>query len=228
MTKARAMHEHEGQKKGPERVRKILVTAGPTIEPLDPIRYISNHSTGTMGYEIAGECARRGFDVCLISGPVHLSPPSGVEVVKVTTAREMRDRVLERVGESDCLIMAAAVCDFRPGKVERQKIKKRGELRLRLVKNPDILLEVGQREGLVKVGFALETENPVENGKNKLRAKDLDMIIINTKSEGADPFGPGEKRYMLMDRGGNIREFKDVMKRQMARVIIGEVEKYFG
>ncbi|RKY42133.1 MAG: hypothetical protein DRP85_03720 [Candidatus Makaraimicrobium thalassicum] len=218
------VHEYLKMDKDSTPAGKILVTAGPTIEPLDPVRYISNYSTGMMGYEIAAECAERGFDVCLISGPVNLSPPAGVETVGVKTAGEMRDRVVERVSECDCLIMAAAVCDFRPEKEKKHKIKKKETLSVRFVKNTDILLEVGKREGLVKVGFALESENPVENGQNKLKAKSLDMIIINKKDTETDPFGPGEKEYILIDAGGNIKRFEELTKRQMAGVIIGEVE----
>ena len=198
--------------------RKILITAGPTIEPLDPVRYISNYSTGTMGYEIAAKGKEKGFDVCLVSGPVSLSAPSGVEVVSVVTALEMKDRTIERIDEYDCLIMTAAVCDFRPEKSEQHKIKKQEALNLRLVKNPDILSEIGCRDDLIKVGFALETENPIENGKNKLKAKKLDMIIINTKDEEKDPFGEGEKEYAMVNKAGNVREFKALTKKQMAEV----------
>ncbi len=222
MTQARAMHRPD---KDPGSSRRILVTAGPTIEPLDPVRYISNRSTGTMGYEIAAEGRRRGFKVCLISGPVHLPPPSGVEVLSVTTAREMKDKVAERIGGCDCVIMAAAVCDFRPEKSAKRKIKKRETLDIKLVKNPDILLEAGQREGLVKVGFALETENALENAKGKLEKKGLDLIVINTIDEKSDPFGPGAARYILLDRDGNIREVESLTKKQMAGIIVREVER---
>ncbi|MFH1553244.1 MAG: phosphopantothenoylcysteine decarboxylase [Candidatus Omnitrophota bacterium] len=150
---------------------KLLVTAGPTIEPLDPIRFFSNRSTGTMGFAIAAEARKKGFDVCLVSGPVHLSSPKGVERVNVQTARQMRDAVSERIGGYDCLIMTAAVCDFRPEKEAPQKIKKRETLTLKLIRNPDILLEAVREKNLVKVGFALETENPIQNAKKKLRKK---------------------------------------------------------
>ena len=222
MTQARAVHKAD-ENSGPS--RKILVTAGPTREPLDPVRYISNRSTGIMGYKIAAEGKRRGFEVCLVSGPVRLSSPPGVEVLNVTTAREMRDKVFERVDEYDCVIMAAAVCDFRPEKNEKQKIKKQKTRALRLVKNPDILSEIGRRKGLVKVGFALETENPLENAKSKLKAKDLDLIIINAIDSVSDPFGSGTARYTLLDSSGNIREIERSTKKRMAEIIIREVEK---
>jgi phosphopantothenoylcysteine decarboxylase/phosphopantothenate--cysteine ligase len=222
MIQARAGHK---KNKNPKFPGKILVTAGPTIEPLDPVRYISNRSTGAMGYEIAAEGKRRGFEVCLISGPAHLTAPSGVETLNVLTAQEMRDKVIDRIGGYDCVIMAAAVCDFRPERSEKRKIKKRETMMLKLVKNPDILSEIGRKKGLVKVGFALETEDPFENARDKLRAKDLDLIIINTISKGSDPFGTGGARYALLDRNDNIREIGKRTKKQMAGIIMGEVEK---
>jgi len=204
--------------------KKILVTAGPTIEPLDPIRYLSNHSTGTMGYEIAKECVKRGHEVCLISGPVQLSLPAGVDIIDVETAREMKVRVMEQLDGADCLIMASAVCDYRPDREEAQKIKKGGSLNLKLVRNPDILSEASGKEGLIKVGFALETENPVQNAMDKLKAKDLDMIIVNTKSGVEDPFGQGKKRFVLINAAGAVKEFADIDKGRMASHIIDEVE----
>jgi phosphopantothenoylcysteine decarboxylase/phosphopantothenate--cysteine ligase len=205
---------------------RILVTAGPTIEPLDPVRFISNHSTGIMGYEIAKEALKRGLEVCLVTGPVHLAPPIGAEVVGVTTAREMKDRVLERVGEYDCVIMAAAVCDFRAREEKKEKIKKKDGLTLELVKNPDILEKIGVRKGLVKVGFALETEeNWLANAKEKMRTKNLDLIIANVKKGAADPFGPGEKNFVLVDKTGGTKELKNVSKDECASLILDEVAR---
>lgn len=201
---------------------RILITAGPTIEPIDPVRYMSNYSTGTMGYEIASECVKRGFDVCLISGPVCLSPPLGVELIEVETSEEMKNEVIGRAGESDCLIMAAAVCDFRPVKVETSKIKKNGGLTLTLVKTADILAETGRREGFIKVGFALETEDPIGNGRKKLANKELDMIVVNVKSEKEDPFGPGKKKFSIIKNEDEVRE-EEVTKKQMAAIIMDEV-----
>ena len=205
--------------------KKIIITAGPTIEPLDPIRYLTNHSTGMMGYEIAKECVRRGFEVCLISGPVRLPLPGGVEIIDVTTAREMKDKVMERLEDADCLIMAAAVCDFRPEKEEKQKIKKKENLNVKLVKNPDILAELAKKKDLVKVGFALETENPVESAKTKLKNKKLNMIVVNIKSETEDPFGRGKKQFMIIDSSGNVKKFKNLEKARMASNIISEVQQ---
>jgi len=225
MKRGQTVRERPKPKKKPDSPGKILITAGPTIEPLDPVRYLSNRSTGTMGYEIAAEGKRRGFSVCLVSGPVCLRAPSGMEVVKVTTALEMKDRVLERIEEYDGLIMTAAVCDFRPEKSRKHKIKKRNTMTLRLVKNPDILQEVSKQKALRKIGFALETKNPIKNGRDKLKAKKLDLIIINTAGKGSDPFGPGEGQYTIMDADGNSRKYKKITKKQMSKVIINELGK---
>jgi phosphopantothenoylcysteine decarboxylase/phosphopantothenate--cysteine ligase len=209
--------------------KRILVTAGPTIEPLDPVRFISNYSTGTMGYEIAREAVRKGHDTCLVTGPVQLSPPAGVEVVRTQTALEMRDRVMERVEKYDCVVMAAAVCDFRPEERKKDKIKKQEKMTLELVKNPDILTEVGKKEGLVKVGFALETgAGWLENAKEKLQAKNLDLIVTNVKEGARDPFGPGDKDFTIIDREGNAKELKGASKEQCAEIILSEVERLLG
>ncbi len=210
--------------KNPSNSIKILVTAGPTREPIDPVRYISNLSSGMMGYEIATECEKRGFDVCLISGPVEISPPKGVDTIYVTTASEMRDKVNEQIESSGCIIMTAAVCDFRPDKIKEQKIKEDESLTLKLVKNPDILKGIENNKDLVKVGFALETENAVENAKKKIKEKFLDLIVLNEKTESNEPFGPGEKRARILDNKGNIKEFNKVTKPELARVLIDEIE----
>lgn len=206
------------------RTKKILVTAGPTIEPLDPIRFISNHSTGMMGYAIAAEGKKRGFGVSLISGPVDLKPPAGVKTVNVMTALEMKNKVVEQAGEHDCVIMTAAVCDFRPVRTKKHKIKKTAGLTLELVKNEDILTKISRVKDLVKVGFALETEKPVENGKKKLKSKKLDLIVINAKTKQEDPFGAGKKHYVTVAKNGEVKKYNSYTKKQMAGVIIDEVE----
>ncbi|MFH1664704.1 MAG: phosphopantothenoylcysteine decarboxylase [Candidatus Omnitrophota bacterium] len=213
----------------------ILVTAGPTIEPLDPVRYLSNRSSGAMGYYIAGECASKGYKVCLISGPSNLTPPDGVEIIKAETAGDMERAVMERIDEADAIVMAAAVCDFRPEEEQGHKIKKeRDGLVLKLVRNPDILAEIGLRKGLVKVGFALESRNAVENAANKLENKGLDFIVVNTVGEGMDPFGDDGKisgterflRYDILDKNGGLRQFEGITKRQMAGLIAEELDKW--
>lgn len=213
-------------KKETEFDKTILVTAGPTREPLDPIRYISNYSTGVMGYAIAEECLRRGFKVYLISGPVDIDPPDGVETEQVVTAEEMKARIMDLLDKCDCIIMTAAVCDFRPEQVQNEKIKKREQheqMVLKLKKNPDILAEIGRKEGLIKVGFALETEMSDIYGRQKLEEKELDMIIINRKGDDTDPFGEGNNDYTVMDPGDTVQYIKDIDKRKMAGIIVDKV-----
>jgi len=207
---------------------RILVTAGPTIEPIDPVRFISNRSTGLMGYEVARAAVEEGFSVCLVTGPACLDAPEGVELVRVSTTEDMRKAVMERLGETDCLVMAAAVCDFRPLKTGKEKIKKTDSITLELVKNPDILKEAGTRKGLMKVGFALETEDLAANAEKKLADKELDMIVANAKIGEGDPFGGGIKDFILMDKGRRITELKGVTKTQCAEAIIREVKRLLG
>lgn len=211
---------------------KILVTAGPTIEPLDPVRYISNYSTAEMGYAIAEEARNMGFLVCLVTGPTHLTAPLRVKTVKIKTALEMAKEVKKRVKKCDCVIMSSAVCDFRPLKEEKKKIKKDALLysrrdfkTLKLVKNPDILEQIGTRKGLVKIGFALETENVLKNARIKIKKKGLDLIVANLKTSKKNPFGPGAKDFFIMDNKGNFQKIKNVKKKQMAKIIIAKAKK---
>lgn len=207
---------------------KAVVTAGPTVEPIDPVRFLSNFSTGEMGYKVAAACRDAGFETCLISGPVGLKAPRAVRLVKVTTAREMRRSVLKEVRRADCLIMAAAVCDFRPAKTASGKIKKKKSLSLKLVKNPDILTDVGKRKGLVKIGFALETGRAMANAARKLKAKNLDLIALNTKSAEQDPFGRGKKNFVIIVRDKKPRHMKKVSKARLARLLVSEAERLIG
>lgn len=210
--------------------KKILISAGPTIEALDPVRYLSNRSTGTMGYEIASESAERGFEVVLVSGPVQIEPPGGVRVRNVVSARDMQEAIEEEVRSCDCIIMAAAVCDFRPETQKGSKIKKNDILELKLVKNPDILAAIETREDLIKVGFALESDDPIQNAGKKLREKHLDMVVLNTISGSSNPFGPdasaseGGRDYFFVDKSGNVEEKKGFTKQQIAKAIIDKIE----
>jgi phosphopantothenoylcysteine decarboxylase / phosphopantothenate---cysteine ligase len=165
----------------------VLVTAGPTREPIDPVRYISNRSSGKMGYAIAEAAARRGARVILVSGPVSLEPPPRVEVVRVETAEQMRSAVLARAAEATVILKAAAVADYRAKHAADRKIKRNGaEFTLELTPNPDIVAEVAARrtnpQQLV-IGFAAETDNTVENARKKLVAKGLDAIVLNDVSQ---------------------------------------------
>ncbi len=205
---------------------KIVVTAGPTVEPIDPVRFLSNFSTGAMGYEIARACRRKGHRTVLITGPVGIKPPAGVEVSGVMTAKQMKEAVTRETKDADALIMAAAVCDFRPAKEALKKIKKKNTLRLDLVKTPDILAGIARGKGLVKIGFALETDDAAENAKGKLRDKKLDIIVLNVKSAKEDPFGEGAKRFVIIDKHSRSKEVNNVSKRQFARVLVEEMQRF--
>ena len=169
--------------------KKILVTAGPTQEPIDPVRYLTNHSSGKMGYAIAKVCSMRGADVTLVSGKTAIKPPLFVNVVPVTTARDMYEAVTSRFDQQDIVIKAAAVADYRPKTISDQKVKKAdGELSIEMERTDDILKYLGEhkREDQFLCGFSMETEHMLENSRKKLEKKNLDMIVANNvKVEGA-------------------------------------------
>lgn len=210
--------------KRPGKNRKVIVTAGPTVEYLDPVRYITNRSTGTMGYSIAKEFISAGFPVCIITGPVCVKKPHGAEVVEVSTAREMLEEVNKRKTLCRCLIMAAAVCDFRPQKTEKKKIKKNDLTGIKFIKNCDILMALRKDRGFVKIGFALETDSVRENGKKKLKAKGLDLLVANSVSENSDPFGNSVADYLLFSKNGEEKAFKRKNKTKIARIIFEEAK----
>jgi len=161
----------------------VLITAGPTREPIDPVRFIGNRSSGRMGYALAEAALRRGARVVLVTGPTALKPPANAEVVQVETAAEMRDEVLAKLPQATIVIKAAAVADYRPEQVSAQKIKRTGKKTLDLEPTPDILAEVAsRRKGQIVVGFAAETENILENARKKLAAKAVDAIVVNDVS----------------------------------------------
>lgn len=162
--------------------KRVLITAGPTREPLDPVRFLSNRSSGKMGYALARTARRRGAEVILVSGPVSLAPPPGVDVVSVTTAEDMAEAVLSRNSQVDVIVKSAAVADFKPVNCQPLKIKKSPQgLHLDLIKNIDILAELGKRrqQGQILVGFAAESHDHVQEGQRKLREKNLDLIVVN-------------------------------------------------
>lgn len=163
--------------------RRVLVTAGPTVEEIDPVRFLSNHSSGKMGFSLAAECAGRGAEVTLIHGPVNLPPPAGVRTISVITAEEMLNAVKETFEKCDIAVMCAAVADFKPSERSISKIKKGESLTLELVKNPDILQWMGERkESRILVGFALEDEEDLIEARRKLRDKNLNLIVLNRPS----------------------------------------------
>lgn len=181
--------------------RRILVTAGPTRESLDPVRFVTNHSSGKMGYAIAAQAAARGAEVTLISGPVHLSVPSGVQAVFVTTAEEMYQEVFGRFAEQDIIIKAAAVADYRPKQVNTEKTKKKeGELVIAFERTKDILMELGKQKKPSQCicGFSMETENVLENSRAKRKKKNVDVIAANSIRESGAGFCTDTNHLVLI------------------------------
>ena len=197
---------------------KFLVTAGPTHEHLDPVRFLANASSGKMGYAIAREARRRGHTVSLISGPTHLRPPRGIRLTKVISAMSMRQAIKKEIRRSHCLIMAAAVADYRPAKSSSAKIRKgKGPRSLALVPNPDILGEIGRsRWPGVLVGFSLETETGEARARNKLRQKRLDFIVQNAPAT----IGSDSITATILFSDGRRKILKQVSKAVAARRIV--------
>ena len=205
---------------------KILVTAGPTREEIDPVRYISNHSSGRMGYAIARAARFRGAEVTLVSGPVSLTPPPGVSMVNVVSAEEMRSEVLAMAVKFDVIIKAAAVADYRPAAREDQKIKKKSaEGNLALVRNSDILAELGKvkHSGQTLVGFAAETENLQNNASAKLEAKNLDLIVANDVSAKGAGFDVETNIVRFIYRDGRSEELPILPKETVAEELLDRV-----
>ncbi len=206
---------------------RILVTAGPTEEPLDPVRHLSNRSSGKMGYAVARAASRRGARVTLISGPTALAPPAGVVLRRVRTAEQMREAVLEAVEEHDIVVKAAAVSDYRPEQAREHKIKKGGDtLTVRLRKNPDILAELGarKREGRpLLVGFAAETEDLLEHAWDKLRAKQADMIVANDVSRADAGFAVDTNRVKLLTADGRQEDLPTMPKDEVAERLLDRI-----
>ncbi len=204
----------------------VLVTAGPTREPFDPVRFITNYSSGKMGYAVALQARRRGARVTLVSGPTSLPPPAGVEVVNVESAVEMRDAVLSRLEGVTAVIKAAAVADYRPAALAGQKIKKKeGSLTLALERNPDIIREVGRKKGKrVLVGFAMESENLLENARSKLIDKNMDLIVANDLHEEGAGFQCDTNVVKILDREGNIEALPLMDKAEAAERILDRVQ----
>ena len=198
----------------------VLITAGPTKEPIDPVRFLSNHSSGRMGYALAQEALARGARVILVSGPVELAPPEGCDFVPVTTAQQMYHAVLERLKDATLVIAAAAVADYRPSRTAGEKIKKQpGPLSLELEPTPDILAEVGRLKGeRFLIGFAAETEDVAENARKKLAAKNCDLIVANPVGDaaGGTGFDSDQNQGWLIDAAGGATELPPMSKRHMA------------
>lgn len=203
----------------------ILITAGPTREKIDPVRFISNYSTGTFGYELAGEAVRRGARVTLLSGPTHLEAPQGVKLISVESAAEMRRAALSELKKADYVIMAAAVSDWRPKKASSRKIKRSsGKMTLELVENPDILSEIcAHKAGRVITGFALETENLEKNALKKLFGKNADIIVANSLNRRGRAFGDNRPDIVIIDKLGNKIRVRNRSKRELANIILDKI-----
>jgi len=204
--------------------KKILVTAGPTYESIDPVRYIGNHSSGKMGYDIAEALAYKGAEVLLISGPSSLSVhhPS-IRLERIVTAQQLLQAVQSNWNQMDGGIFSAAVADYRPKDIASEKIKKsEEELTLQLIKNPDVLKWAGEHKhpDQLLVGFALETNNLLENGKAKLERKNLDFIVINQPETGKTGFGADTNKITLLDNHNNLTKFELKSKKQVANDIV--------
>lgn len=201
----------------------LLLTAGPTREQIDPVRYITNRSSGRMGYALAEAALRRGARVLLVSGPVNIQPPGGAELVKVETAEQMRDAVLERLEQATVVIATAAVSDYRPKTQARHKIKRSGPLALELEPTADILGEVaGRRREQVVVGFAAETENTLENARKKLAAKSLDAIVVNDVSRPGIGFD-SERNAVTIITHSEVVEVPETSKWEVAQRVLDQV-----
>ncbi|WP_026839783.1 bifunctional phosphopantothenoylcysteine decarboxylase/phosphopantothenate--cysteine ligase CoaBC [Citrifermentans bremense] len=205
---------------------RILVTAGPTLEEIDPVRFVSNHSSGKMGYAIARQAQLRGAEVTLVTGPTALAAPHGVKVIRVQSAAEMRDAVMGLLERTDIVIKAAAVADYRPKSRSGEKMKKSAALlSIELEKNPDILAEIGGMKGeRLLVGFAAETQELVKNATAKLNAKNLDLVVANDVSQEGAGFNVDTNIAKLLYRDGRVEALPMMGKEELAGEILERVE----
>lgn len=209
--------------------KKVLVTAGPTYEPIDPVRFIGNHSSGKMGIALSEELAKRGADVQLVLGPTSsATKQTGIKVHKVQTADEMYEACIREFGNADIAIMSAAVADYKPATRAEQKIKKeQDDLHLNLVKTKDILKTLGEKKynGQVLVGFALETANEKENAMKKLASKNADLIVLNSLNDEGAGFGYDTNKVTIFEKGGNEIAYERKPKQQVAKDIVDRIVK---
>ncbi len=222
--------EKDLESKLPLKGKKILVTAGPTYEAIDPVRFIGNHSSGKMGFDIAITAANLGAEVVLISGPTHLSTNNtNLTLIRVTSAQEMYDACHQHYNEVDVAICAAAVADYKPKLVSNQKIKKsENELIIELEKTKDILASLGQvKQKQFLIGFALETENEIENAKLKIQKKNLDLIVLNSLQDDGAGFGKSTNKITFIDKNFSIEPMELKSKELVAIDIINKVVTYY-
>jgi phosphopantothenoylcysteine synthetase/decarboxylase len=207
---------------------KFLVTAGPTREPIDPVRYLSNRSSGKMGYALAAAALARGHEVVLVSGPVSLAPPPGARLLRVETAQEMFDAVAAEIGGADAAVFCAAVADYRVAEIAPEKIKKGGgALVLTLVENPDILGSARDRFGFggILVGFAAETEGLERHALDKLRRKGCDLLVANDVSRSDIAFDRDENEVVVFDREGGRETLARAPKAEIASALVARIER---
>ncbi len=203
--------------------KKFLITAGPTYEAIDPVRFIGNHSSGKMGFALANEATKNGAEVILIHGPVHIDTPKGVHAISVKSAQEMYEAVHQNVSDVDVVIMAAAVADYQAADVAVEKLKKKdAAMSIPLKPTKDILKSVGEikKEHQLLVGFALETENELENAKSKLKRKNLDLIVLNSLKDKGAGFGHDTNKVILIDKNNKITEHQLKSKEEVAKDIL--------
>ncbi len=207
--------------------KKIIVTAGPTMEPLDPVRYMTNFSSGKMGYSLAEEARNRGAEVVLVTGPTNLNIPSGIKAIRVNTTMEMLNAVEEEFDDCHVLIKSAAPLDYRPEFVSKSKIKKHEDtLELKFVKNPDIAMHFGKKKAeKILVGFAAETDNIIEHAKGKLKKKNFDFIVVNDVSKEGAGFKTDTNIASIIDKSGEIMEYPLMSKSELANVILDKIVK---
>lgn len=207
--------------------KKILITAGPTVESIDPVRYLTNRSTGKMGYAIAKIAASRGADVTLVSGPTNIEPPSNIKkLVKVQSAKDMYNAIIDNFDENQVIIKSAAVADYKPKNYCNKKIKKSNDdLVIELDRNKDIAYEIGKiKKDKILVGFAAETNDLIENAKRKVEKKNLDFIVANDLTEEGAGFGTDTNIVKIIDREGNISKYPQMKKDEVAGVILDKVK----
>jgi phosphopantothenoylcysteine decarboxylase/phosphopantothenate--cysteine ligase len=207
---------------------KVLVTAGPTREPFDPVRYITNYSSGKMGYAMATMARRRGADVVLISGPTSLQPPSGVKFLSVSSAMKMRDAVMNHLAGSTVIIKSAAVADYKPLTQSKSKIKKQdGPLAISLELNPDIISEISKKKekNQILVGFAMESENLIKNANKKLIEKNMDFIVANDLTEEGAGFQTDTNIIKIIRRGGHVESLPKMEKIEVASAILDRIKQ---
>jgi len=208
--------------------KKVLITAGPTVEAIDPVRFISNHSTGKMGFALAEAFLNEGAEVMMVKGPTPTDlNVHGIRTVSVTNAYQMHDETIIRAKDADIIVMAAAVADYTPEQISSTKIKKgKGEeMEIRLVKTPDILKDLGERKkaNQILVGFALETDNEEANAKQKLHNKNLDLIVLNSLQNTGAGFGHDTNKITIIDKKGKTKNFELKSKADVAKDIINEI-----